>query len=85
MSWSEAIEMFYDNHLNYVASVTVSRNNTYLQIDETWRVTNRLKNGSAGKMHKFTINFYHTKCTMLVNGKESTSTFLDEHLPKMRQ
>lgn len=79
------LKTFYDNHINYVASVTVSRDNTNLQIDETWRVTNRLKNGSVGKTHKFTINFYHTKCTMLVNGKEATSTFLDEHLPKMKQ
>ena len=79
------LKTFYDNHLNYVASVTVCRDNTNLQIDETWRVTNRLKNGSAGKTQQFTINFYHIKCTMLVNGKDATPTFLDEHLPKMRQ
>lgn len=79
------LKKFYDNHINYVASVTVSIDNTNLQIDETWRVNNRLKNGSVGKTHKGTMNFYHTKCIMLVNGKEATSKCLDEYLPKMRQ
>ena len=79
------LKTFYNNHISYVAPETVSRDNTNLQIDETWRVNNRLNNGSVGKTHQFTINFYHTKCTMLVNWKEATSTFLNEHLPKMRQ
>ena len=32
------------------------------------KATNRLKTGAQGKFHKFTINLYHTQCSLLING-----------------
>ena len=44
------------------------------------KATNRLSTGAPGKRKKFTVNMYHTQCSLLINGN-STPTFQDEILP----
>ncbi|VDI65713.1 Hypothetical predicted protein [Mytilus galloprovincialis] len=43
--------------------------NAGLTVDSCYRVYNKKQNGQVGTMLKFTINLYHTSCSMNVNGK----------------
>ena len=78
------IPKFYATNQDYTAVLTTSKDENNLIVEEIYRIKNRLKNGSIGKYNKYTINMYHTKSRMLVNGREATTTFLNTHLPQIR-
>lgn len=48
------------------------------------RANNKLNSGAPGKRSKFTINLYHTQCSLLINGN-NVSTFQDEILPHIME
>ena len=62
----------------------MSNDENNLTVEETYRIKNRLKDGSTGKFSKYTINLYHTTCRILVNGREAQTTFLPKHLTQIR-
>jgi hypothetical protein len=62
----------------------VSNDENNLTVGETYRIKNRLKDGSTGKFSKYTINLHHTTCRIVVNGREAQTTFLTKHLTQIR-
>ena len=81
--FKKACKPFFDVNESYIAEITLNKDKTNLITEEVFRIKNRLKNGSAGKSNKYTFNLYHTTSTILANGREAKSTFLDDHLPKI--
>ncbi|XP_071171045.1 uncharacterized protein [Mytilus edulis] len=53
-----------------------------LTVDSCYRVYNRKQNGQAGSVLKFSINLYHTSCSMNVNGKR-VDIFINDIFDKL--
>ena len=69
---------FYDNF--YIES-GINEDESQNQVGLIFRIFNRKKDCTKGMSLNFTINFYHTTSTILVNGKRlkySTKNFLKE-------
>ena len=53
---------------SYFIEACINEDGCIYQVGSTFRVFNRKKDGSRGTQLKFTINFYYTTSTVLVNG-----------------
>ena len=78
-----SLSLYMDKNQSYCAINETVEEKNGLIVEEVMKVMNRTMNGKNGKQHKYTINLYHTKCKILVNGKESR-TLLDLHLPEIK-
>ena len=56
---------------NYSTQSSINEDECQHQVGTVFRVFNKKKDGSQGIILKFTINFYHTTSTILVNGNRT--------------
>ena len=54
----------------YFIESSINEDECKYQVGSLFRVYNRKRNGTKGNYHKFTINFYHTTSSVLVNGNK---------------
>ena len=73
---------FYDNSRYYIDKATKEDETGLIEYDKI-SVSNKIKNGKKGK-HFYTINFYRTTCTVLVNGS-GVSKFITTEYPKFEE
>ena len=67
------IEQLYSDAFstNYSIQSSINEDECQHQVGSVFRVFNKKKDGSQGIYQKFTINFYHTTSTILVNGNRT--------------
>ena len=67
------IEQLYSDAFsaNYSTQSSINEDECQHQVGTVFRVFNKKKDGSQGIILKFTINFYHTTSTILVNGNRT--------------